>query len=221
MNKRILIVSAHADDESFGMGGALNRFKLEGHELHWLILSKLWEPKWDSEQIKIRDREIKKISASIGFSSTTQWDFPDNAMDKHSLDEYQSRMIPFMNELLPSDIFCPGPWDWNTEHRLAYQIVEMTTKAIFSPNLKRIYSYEIPSSTEWKLANGQCFEPNYFINIEGFLEAKATLFKIYESENHSFPHSRSEEYIKALSKIRGAQAGIKAAEAFYLHREIL
>ena len=39
MNKRILVVAAHPDDEVLGCGATLARYAKEGHECHVLILA--------------------------------------------------------------------------------------------------------------------------------------------------------------------------------------
>ena len=67
---KILIVSAHADDEIFGMGGTLLKLsKNEDNDISWLILSKIWEPKWSAKEISGRDIAIKKLNELIGFKS--------------------------------------------------------------------------------------------------------------------------------------------------------
>ena len=64
------------------------------------------------------------------------------------------------------------------------------------------------------------FNPNFYVNIESELDTKIKSMHVYESEIRDFPFPRSEEAILALSRIRGAQAGFKAAEAFQLLKEV-
>ena len=219
--KRALIVSAHADDEVFGMGGSLIRLAEEGAELHWLVLTSLWEPKWSQEKVEARSAQIAEVADEIGFASRTQWDYQDNKLDTYPLDELQSKLIPVLDELKPDTIFSPGPWDFNFEHKLACQLVEMSTKPAYSPYIERIYGYEIPSSTEWSFQSRDNFSPTSYIRLsEAQLDKKLELCAIYEDELFDSPHGRSVNYLRALATKRGTESGVHYAEAFHLFREV-
>ena len=70
------------------------------------------------------------------------------------------------------------------------------------------------------LSKNKNFYPNYFININNFLNKKIDALKIYKSELRRYPHSRSLKAIEALAKIRGTSSGHDYAEAFQLVRHI-
>ncbi len=219
--KRVLIVSAHADDEVFGMGVTLSRFHNEGVALHWLILTALWEPRWSRAHIERRDNQIKAVGERLGFESVSHWDFRDNRLDTYPLDDIQRKFIDKLDELKPDTLFTPGPWDFNFEHKLACQLVEMCTKPTSSPYLRSIFSYEIPSSTEWSFQSRDNFLPTtYFALTQELLDDKLALCAIYEEELFDTPHGRSVEYVRALAVKRGIEAGQRYAEAFHLFREI-
>ena len=59
-----------------------------------------------------------------------------------------------------------------------------------------------------------------FVNIEGYVEKKISLMKIFRSEISDFPFPRSPKAIEALSSLRGVQAGCLSAEAFMLLKEV-
>ena len=50
MMKKILCVAVHPDDETLGAGGSLLRWKQEGNEIYWLILTKM-----DQNSVIIRE----------------------------------------------------------------------------------------------------------------------------------------------------------------------
>lgn len=64
------------------------------------------------------------------------------------------------------------------------------------------------------------FRPNLFEDISGFVEKKLDIMSYYESEMGVFPLPRSHEAIEALTKLRGAQSGAAAAEAFMILKEV-
>ena len=87
--------------------------------------------------------------------------------------------------------------------------------------VKKIYSFEVLSSTNWSINNsGLVFVPNYFLNISKFLKKKISLLSLYKSEIEKWPHTRSLKSVEALAKYRGSSVGVEAAEAFCLLREV-
>lgn len=44
MNKKIIIVTPHPDDETLGCGGTLLKYKKENHDLYWLIVTGMGVP---------------------------------------------------------------------------------------------------------------------------------------------------------------------------------
>jgi LmbE family N-acetylglucosaminyl deacetylase len=67
---------------------------------------------------------------------------------------------------------------------------------------------------------GKPFQPNFFVNISEYLEKKIEILNTYESEVGTFPFPRSEKSVRALASYRGATAGVEAAEAFMLLKEV-
>ena len=73
MNK-ILIISAHPDDEVLGCGGTVTRLNKEGHTIYTLILGEGVTSRDDLRDIKKREKNIlelkgeaKKANAISGF----------------------------------------------------------------------------------------------------------------------------------------------------------
>lgn len=221
--KKIVIISAHADDETFGMGGTLFKFsKLpRNYKVYWLILSKIWAPKWTDHAIKSRKKTIEKISKELNFVDFEQWDYKDNMMDTYSLNEMQEKMIMYFDKIKPNIIFTPSPWDFNFEHRIAFELVEMSSKPFYSKYIEKLIAYEIPSSTDAAIHMDKNFHFNYYVNIEDELSKKIELMKYYDTEYFDFPHPRSEEYITSLSKVRGVESGLRNAEGFCILRKIM
>ena len=214
---RVLVLSAHADDETFGMGGTILRHKDEGDELYWMTFTKPWYPKWDNEFIKKRLNDIYKVAKYYDFNDMFIMNWKDNRMDENSMDDYQSKLIKILEKIKPEIIYYPTPYDMNYEHRMISKIVEFSTKPYYSEYITALISYEIPSSTECSLVSG-VFKPNYYVDITDYIEGKIKAIRLYETEIKKFPHPRSEEYIIALSKVRGGECFCEYAEGFQVHR---
>lgn len=96
----------------------------------------------------------------------------------------------------------------------------MSTKPIYTPYLKEILAYEIPSSTEWNLGAHPPFRPNFYVDIQSWIEEKISLCKIYSEEMSEFPHPRSPQGLEVLARKRGMEVGLESAEAFWICRKI-
>ena len=219
--KTVLVVAAHADDESFGAGGTLLQLKEQGCKLHWLIMSKVWQPRWSKEACAKRAADIERVAQRYSFDSVEQWDFPDNRMDDHPIDDYQQKMIKVLNQHQPDTILTPGPWDWNWEHRLAFEVIESSTKPAYTSYVRQILAFEIPSSTDWAFRAYRHFVPNYYVEISSVLEQKVEACMLYSTECAEFPHPRSPEGVRHTAAMRGMECGKKAAECFFVARMIV
>ena len=102
-----------------------------------------------------------------------------------------------------------------------YRAVLTATRPTAGHPVRRVYAYEIASSTEWAFSQlAPVFSPNVFVDIAGTLELKIRAMETYELEARPFPHPRSPESLRAIARRWGSTAGLEAAEAFQLVRAV-
>jgi len=88
--------------------------------------------------------------------------------------------------------------------------------------VRAVYAFETVSSTEWAGPSLEsAFRPVRFVDITAHLDAKIKALECYAEEMRPFPHARSLESVTALARLRGASAGMAAAEAFDVVRELI
>ena len=148
------------------------------------------------------------------------FNFPDNQMDKVPLLKIVKKIEKKIHLIKLTTIFTHYSHCLNIDHKKTYEAVITACRPINNISVKKILSFEIPSSTDWALHKGKNFHPNYFIDISTTLNEKLKLIKYYKKELRNYPHSRSFTGIKSLASFRGTSCGVKFAEGFYLNRLI-
>ena len=217
--KNVLVISAHADDESFGMGGVLTRLARQPEvSLNWLIMTSIWGPKWNAAAITSRVKAIQNVTRLVGFQHVAQWEYQDNKLETYPINDLQERLIAVLEDWRPDTIFTPSSWDFNHEHRIACELVEMSSKPYYTKYVDEVIAYEIPSSTDAAFSGLRQFPANLYFDIEGCVEGKLDLVRHYDTELHRFPHPRSSEYLQSLARVRGGESGFEYAEAFHVLR---
>ena len=224
MNKRnresVLVIAAHPDDELLGLGGTLCRHRDEGDVITILLLSN----GEDSRGKEISDPKKRLIQATLVAeklnAELNTKNFPDNAFDSVPLLEITKSIEGIISGVRPSVIYTHHSEDLNIDHRLTFQAAITAARPISGRSVKKIFTFETPSSTEWQDYNRKVFIPSYFSDISKYLSEKNKLLSIYKDEIRSFPHPRSLEGIEVLAKYRGMEVGLLAAEAFQVVRII-
>lgn len=225
MNKKILIVAAHPDDEVLGCGATAKRLQSEGNEVYTLILSagkaSRHEENLAEAQTKLKE-ELKKANDIIGAKETFTADFPDNAFDSVALIEIVKKIEAIKNEIKPDVIFTHHIGDMNVDHQLTHRAVLTATRPMKDEPVKEIYSFEIPSSTEWNSFNKDtAFIADVFFDITKTINTKLSAMAEYKSELREYPHPRSLQHIKELAKVNGTKVGLEFSENFMLIRKII
>lgn len=219
MNKKILIVAAHPDDEVLGCFGTVSRLIKEGYEAYTLILGEGKTSRDDKRsvdnkknEIEILNSEIKKANDTIGIKKCFVYDFPDNRFDNVDLLDIVKVVSKVKEEIKPDIIFTHYENDLNIDHQITYKAVIIATRPMQNESVKEIYSFEVLSSTEWSYP--LTFSPDTFFDIGDTLDLKICAMKEYKSELCIYPHPRSIEGIELNAKYNGMRVGKKYVEAF-------
>ncbi|GHA53267.1 PIG-L deacetylase family protein [Pontibacter akesuensis] len=219
---RVIVISAHPDDEVLGVGGALLKHKKNGDEIYWLIVTNIFEKDGFSEsRVRTRQEEIVRVADLLGVKQTFKLDYPTMTLSSSSLIKMVPEISAIFQEVKPEIIYSLNRSDAHSDHRVIFDAVMACTKSFRYPFIKRVLMYECISETEFApVLPEKAFLPNYFIDISEHLEQKLEIMKIYESELGEHPFPRSLENIKALAHFRGASVGVHYAEAFQLIKYI-
>lgn len=222
MNKKVIVISAHPDDETLGAGGTLLKHKAEGDEIFWIITTKMSQKVGFSlERIASREKEIAEVASKLGIKKVYQLDYSTMTLSSSSLITMVPEIAKIFNEVKPEIIYSLNRSDAHSDHRITFEAVMACTKSFRHPYIKKVLMYECISETEFAPALPEnCFIPNYFIDISEYFEGKLNVMQVYESEIDEHPAPRSFKNIEALATFRGAVAGVKYAEAFQLIKYI-
>lgn len=227
MSRTVLLVAAHPDDEALGCSGTLARHAAAGDAVHFLFLAEgvtARDPVCDiparAQDIAARKEMARAAAAAMGGKAPRFLDLPDNRLDGVELLTVVKQVEATIAELRPAAIYTNHANDLNVDHRIAHQAVLTACRPLAGAPVRAIYAFETLSSTEWEPAGlGRPFQPTRYVDISAHLAAKRAAIAAYGVEMRPFPHPRSPEAIEALWKMRGAQAGMAAAEAFVTVRE--
>ena len=234
---KILVIAAHPDDEVLGMGGTITKYVKNGDSVKIIIMAtgifsrrssnNTNDSVYDvdenvlekmSKQVQNLQKDAIKASKIMGVKDIEFLNFPDNEMDKKSNLEITKKIEYIISKFKPDIVFTHSQHDVNIDHRIIHDATITATRPTSKISIKCVYSFEIPSSTEWYFKSP--FSPNVFVDISKELPKKIKALEAYKSELRKYPHPRSKEGLESVAKRWGTVSGFNAAEAFCLIREI-
>lgn len=218
---KILVIAPHMDDEVLGVGGTIARHVAEGDEVYvCFVAHRVYDHKFDEEKNKTEVQCALKAKEVLGYKEAEFFNLNDERLDVC----IQDILIPleaYINKINPVVVYVNHRGDNHQDHRAVFQAAMIALRPFANKGIKKILSYEVPSSTEQSPPfNEFAFLPNFYVNIEKYLKTKITALHCYQTEKREFPHPRSDKGVEILAMKRGSEVGFKAAEAFMLIREI-
>jgi len=231
VNKRIMLVVAHPDDELLGLGGSMNRLIRDfGAIVHVVILGEGITSRADKrdiqafkEELEVHRSNIMAAANNIGFQSNSIYDFPDNRFDTVALLDIIKVVEKEKKSFSPEIIFTHHGGDVNIDHQRTFEAVITACRPMQDEVTKLIFTFETPSGTEWRASSDpRNFIPNFFLSVsESNINAKIKGMECYQFEKRAFPHPRSPEALKIQALRWGVSVGTEFAEAFCLIRGII
>lgn len=223
---RALVVAAHPDDEVLGCGGTIARLTRERAGVSVAILGEGATSRASSRrraapsQVRVLRQQSRLAAKELGVSDVSWFGLPDNRFDSVDLLEIVKVVEGLIRRVQPTVVYTHHPGDLNIDHRLTFQAVLTATRPLADCTVRALYSFEVPSSTEWAFGKvTPPFSPNVFVDISSTLGQKIRALKRYAGEVRPFPHPRSPKVLEAAATRWGSAIGVESAEAFELIRE--
>ena len=215
--KKIIVISAHPDDEILGVGGALIKHRDNGDEIHWLIATNIFENQgFSKEKITNRQIEIQEVALRLE-THVHKLEYPTMSLSSRDLLTMVPKISKIFQEVEPEIIYVLNRSDAHSDHRILFDAVMACTKSFRYPFIREVLMYECISETEFApVLPEKAFLPNCYVDVTKQMDEKIQLMRIYESELGAHPFPRSERNIRALATFRGATCGVEYAEAFQI-----
>ncbi len=224
----ILVVAAHPDDEVLGCGGVIARHRQAGQLVRVAFLAEGVTARFALHELHLesvkalsahRNRNALRALAVLGVPADQVFlsERPCCRLDGVAQIDLVKDVERHIRDIRPRRIYTHAAHDTNVDHRLAQQVVLAAARPIW-PFRIDLLAFEVLSSTEWNATAP--FAPTMFADINATLDKKVEALKCYEDELREAPHPRSIEALRALATFRGAQAGLRHAEAFQVLRAV-
>ncbi|MFC1621023.1 PIG-L deacetylase family protein [Candidatus Omnitrophota bacterium] len=225
---KILVVAAHPDDEVLGCGATIARHVKSGHAVYVLILGEGISARYkDRKDAKKKDisglkAQAREASRILGVKKIFFSDFPDNSFDSVPILKIIKEIEKIKKAIRPHVIYTHHYGDLNVDHRIAYNAVLTACRPLKNETVREIYSFEVPSSTEWSGPNKkEYFTPDRFVDASDGIDRKLKAMKCYRGEMRAYPHPRSLKAVRFHAAKRGSEAGLRFAESFETIRMVI
>lgn len=227
---RVLVITPHADDETFGCAGTIARATALGLEVGVMLVSVANLEHYSSEHPTVtsdcRLREFRNAVKCLGVTKTDVL-FDDDHIHMR-LDAIPRRDLVAKIEReseLAIDVFKPDALlfpavSYNQDHEALFKAVYSACRPHLPADkhfVRAVLAYDQPQLA-W---NYEPFHPTVYIDIADTLELKLEALRQHASQLRPDPHHGSLENVERLARLRGSEVGLQAAEAFQCHRLVL
>ncbi len=201
---KIICVGGHPDDPESGCGGTLAKFSAAGHDVNILYLTRGEagiEGKSHSEAAAIRSKEAeaacKILNTKPHFLGQIDGDTVFNS-------EWIKKMVDFMEGAQPDMVFTQWPIDLHKDHQVASLLTIQAN--VWVKKKFQLYFYEVCAGEQT-----MTFRPTDYVDITGMQEVKRKALYCHVSQDPPGIYACGHEI---MEKFRGAEMGVKGAEAF-------
>lgn len=230
--QRLLVISPHADDEVFGCAGTIAKIKDLGGKVFVMLMSvgDLQQYYAKGKVVKATTRE-KEFIDTMKFLKVDDYDIIYKDTYRHlRLDTLPRRDIiaviekqsKISIEKVKPTIFIFPSISYNQDHEAVFRAAFTAARPHLEtvrPYPKIVLAYDNPTHF-WNVEREK-FHPNFYIDISKYFNLKLKALKLNKSQVKPKLHHLSLENLADISRLRGREISVKAAEAFMCYRFIL
>jgi LmbE family N-acetylglucosaminyl deacetylase len=228
-----LVIAPHPDDEIFGCGGTIHRWKTAGGKVYVLYVTVGTTADFSAAGRSTAEQRMEETARVARLLDLDGWAVALPGDSYHlRLDAVPQRELVHAIErggdvslqaLRPDVVLAPSIADYNQDHRA----VGFATMTAVRPGPRQyksfqplVLTYELPYQ-QWNTADGLP-TPGLFVTLPPeSMAAKIRALELYGSQLKSPESPLSVHGVETLAAYRGLQCGAAAAEAFQIKRFVL
>jgi LmbE family N-acetylglucosaminyl deacetylase len=218
---RVLVVSAHPDDEILGVGGTVARHVRAGDQVTVVIAADGATSRYAAGAESMLRRCGEAAAAVLGVEDLRFLGMRDQRLDEGALIDVIQPIEKLVAEVRPEIVYTHHWGDLNRDHRAVSEAMTVACRPVGEGYPRRVLLFETPSASEWSAPDpGLQFIPTYFVDIAATIETKLEAMARYESELRPAPHPRSLSALRTRAQYWGQLVGRSYVEPFVLLREV-
>ena len=227
--QRLLVISPHADDESFGCAGLIAKIKDLGGEVYVLVMSvgdlKLYDGRKDVVPGETRKKEFAQVADylkidgyDIAFTDAESHLRLDAVPQRDLINVIEKKSTVSLDKIQPSMVALPAI-SYNQDHVATFK-AGFTACRPHDPMVKSFPAIVISYDNQTLFWNTDYdkFHPNLYVDITKYLKIKLKALSMHKSQLRHSPHHCSIENMEYMARVRGHEISVTAAEAFVCHR---
>ncbi len=218
-SRRVLIFSAHADDEVLGAAGAIAHHAVQGDDVRVIICADCRAARPGHAAAPALLPAAEKAAEVLGALEVVFLGYRGMTLGQDVLG--LTRAIEAeLRTSTPHIVYTHHAHDLNSDHRAVSRAVMVATRPFGAHRPARVLHFEVPSSTGWETP--ATFAPSVFLSLsEALLDKKLAAMACYAEEMRPAPHPRSLEALRVRAAYWGQQCGCAYAEPYMLMREVM
>lgn len=224
---RILVIAPHADDETFACGGTIAKAKALGAEVFVVCASVGDLAMYGTDEPRVAgSRRAEELDAAMGVLGVDGYEILFDDSERHMrLDAMPRRDLVTLLErdgryaidrVRPDVLILPSPCS-NQDHNALFR-AGFTACRPHLPEHKAFVPVVLCADQPQLCWSPSEFKPNVYVDISDCLDLKLKAHSCHVSQLRPPPHHGSLENLERLSRLRGAEVSVEAAEAFACHR---
>ncbi len=205
--RRILAVSAHADDSFMGCGGYLSKLKKTKAEVCHVVFTLSEKDNgvgFTADELK---QELDAANKYMGFDECHTYKFPVHFLPQNG-DAIRRELQGLKDSFRPDLVMIPSLGDFHQDHKAVAEEAIRVYR-----NGETVLSYELLRNSVNQ------FNPNVYVDVSSEIEPKLSALSCFKTQEKR-PYMKLENF-KALARVRGAQVGVEYVEAFEAVKVIL
>jgi LmbE family N-acetylglucosaminyl deacetylase len=243
-DQRVLVIAPHPDDETFGCGGLMAKVKGSGGQVYVMVgsvgdlyhygtepvtaASVAYQGGGPSLALVTASRRADELSEAMATLEVDGYEILFTEPGRHlrldampqadliALIERDARYA--MDRIAPTVVVLPAA-SYNQDHDALFRAGFAACRphlASQKPFVSLVLEADAPQ-LGWHY---RPFQPNFYVDIGEHLNTKLRAHQCHRSQLKPPPHLASLENVERMARVRGAEVGIEAAEAFRCYRQV-